>query len=294
MSDEPRTPEPPTTEENYRFDEAPDDTRAPFRRVQPGYSRFRMHIEYDGADFCGWQRQNTNKTNSIQGALETAISEIGGEFIRVLGASRTDAGVHARGQVAHFDFPRHVEGWDFRYAIQGKLPKSVVIKEMFLCVEDFHAIALVTDKIYKYRVLNRKIPAAINRGYMSWCRHPLDLDHLNASARHLIGKQDFKSLQTAGTVVKTTVREIFEASWDRIDHDVLEFTVRGDGFLKQMVRTAVGTMIDLNVYERPPEKMRQILDSCDRRQAGTSAPAHGLFLERVNYPEAVDNGCRRL
>jgi tRNA pseudouridine38-40 synthase len=281
-------------QENYRFDAAPDDTRAPFRRVQPGYTRLRMHVEYDGADFCGWQRQNTNKTNSVQGALEEVISKVGGEFIRVLGASRTDAGVHARGQVAHFDFPRSVDGWDIRYALQGMLPKSIVVKEMFVCVEDFHAIALVTDKIYKYRVLNRRIPAAIGRGYMSWCRYPLDIDHLNASARHLLGRQDFKSLQTSGTVVKTTVREIFEAHWTRIEEDVLEFHVRGDGFLKQMVRTAVGTMIDLNMYERPPEKMREILDSLDRRKAGTSAPAHGLFLERVNYPEAVDNGCRRL
>jgi tRNA pseudouridine38-40 synthase len=288
---EPQENPPP---ENYRFDEAPDDTRAPFRRVQEGYTRLRMHIEYDGTDFCGWQRQNTNKTNSVQGALEEVISKVGGEFIRVLGASRTDAGVHARGQTAHFDFPRAVDGWDIRYALQGMLPKSIVIHDMFHCVEDFHAIAHVTDKIYKYRVLNRRIPAAIGRAYMHWCRFPLDLDHLNASARHLIGRQDFKSLQTSGTVVKTTVREIFEAEWRRVDQDILEFHVRGDGFLKQMVRTAVGTMIDLNKDDRPPETMRTILDSCDRRKALTSAPAHGLFLERVNYPEAVDNGCRRL
>lgn len=279
---------------SYRFDEAPDDTRAPFRRVQPGYTRFRLHIEYDGTDFCGWQRQNTNKTNSIQGAIEDAVSSLGGEFIRVLGASRTDAGVHARRQVAHFDFPRHVEGWDFRYALQGKLPHSVVITDMFLCEADFHAIALVTDKIYKYRVWNYRIPSALNRRYMHWCRHALDIDHLNASAQFLVGKQDFKALQTAGTVVKTTVREIFSADWSRIDEHVLEFSVRGDGFLKQMVRTAVGTMLDLNMYERPPEKMREILGSLDRRKAGTSAPAHGLFLERVNYPESVDNSCRKL
>lgn len=281
-------------ETNYRFDEAPDDTRAPFRRVQPGYTRFRMHIEYDGTDFCGWQRQNTNKTNSVQGAIEDAVSKIGGEFIRVLGASRTDAGVHARGQVAHFDFPRNVEGWDFRYALQGLLPKDVVIKEMFLCQEDFHAIALVTDKIYKYRVLNRRIPPALERRYVHWCRYPLDLDHLNATASFLVGKQDFKSLQTSGTVVKTTVRTITQASWARVDEHLLEFTVRGDGFLKQMVRTAVGTMMDLNMDERPPEAMKAVLEACDRRKAGTSAPAHGLYLEQINYPESVDNGCRRL
>lgn len=279
---------------NYRFDEAPDDTRAPFRRCQPGYTRLRMHVEYDGTDYCGWQRQNTNKTNSVQGALETAISKMGGEFIRVLGASRTDAGVHALGQVAHFDFPRNPEGWDMRYALQGMTPKSLVVKDLFLCPHDFHAIALVTDKIYKYRILNRRIPSAIGRNFVHHVRHPLSLDYLNAASQFLLGKQDFKAFQTSGTVVKTTVRTIFDAHWTRLDEDHIEFSIRGDGFLKQMVRTIVGTLIDLHQAERPPEHLRDIIATLDRRQALTSAPAQGLFLERVNYPESVDIECRRL
>jgi tRNA pseudouridine38-40 synthase len=277
-----------------RSDGEASEARAPYRQCAPGYTRLRMHISYDGTDFVGWQRQNTNKTNTVQGSIEEAVSKIAGEFVRVLGASRTDAGVHARGQVAHFDFPKNAEGWDFRYALQGMTPDSLVIKDLFLAPRDFHAIASVSDKIYKYQILNRQIPSALRRRYIHWVRFPLDVDHLNASAQYLVGKQDFKALQTSGTIVKTTVRTITEASWQRLDRDTLEFTVRGDGFLKQMVRNAVGTMVDLNMNERPPEKMREILETLDRRKAGPSAPAHGLFLERVNYPESIDNECRRL
>ncbi len=291
-------PTPPTdSSENLDDDrpsELPTDMRAPYRQCAPGYTRLRMHVSYDGTDFVGWQRQNTNNTNTVQGALETAVSQISGEFVRVLGASRTDAGVHALGQVAHFDFPKKAEGWDFRYALQGMTPDSLTIEDLFIAPRDFHAIALVTDKVYKYRVLNRKIPSAIRRHFVHWVRFPLDLGHLNASSQFLLGKQDFKAFQTTGTVVKTTVRTIFEASWARLDDDVLEFTIRGDGFLKQMVRNIVGTVIDLNQDQRPPETICQIIDTLDRRKAGPSAPPQGLFLERVNYPEAVDNECRRL
>ena len=258
------------------------DSRAPYRQCAPGYTRVRMHVSYDGTDFVGWQRQNTNNTNTVQGALETAVSQIAGEFVRVLGASRTDAGVHALGQVAHFDFPKKVEGWDFRYALQGMTPDSLTIEDLFLAPRDFHAIALVTDKIYKYRILNRRIPSAIRRHFVHWVRFPLDIEYLNAASQYLVGKQDFKAFQSAGTIVKTTVRSVSEASWARLDDDIVEFTIRGDGFLKQMVRNIVGTLIDLNQNEKPPETVSEILKTLDRRNAGPSAPAQGLFLERVN------------
>ena len=274
--------------------ESNSDARAPYRQCAPGYTRVRMHVEYDGTDFVGWQRQNTNNTTTVQGALETAISKIGGEFVRVLGASRTDAGVHARGQVAHFDFPKNVEGWDMRYALQGMTPDSLTIRDLFLAPRDFHAIALVTDKIYKYRILNRRVPSALRRRYVHWVRFPLNVDYLNEASQFLLGKQDFKSFQSTGTIVKTTIRTISEVSWTQLDDDILEFSIRGDGFLKQMVRNIVGTLIDLNQNERPANEVQAILATLDRRRAGPSAPAQGLFLEQVNYPEAVDIQCRRL
>jgi tRNA pseudouridine38-40 synthase len=125
-------------------------------------------------------------------------------------------------------------------------------------------------------------------------RYPLDLDFLNEASQYLVGKQDFKSFQSAGTPVQTTVRTISQAVWTRSDEDTLEFTIRGDGFLKQMVRNIVGTLIDLNQEQERPEKFHEILGMLDRRKAGPTAPPEGLFLYRVNYPEAIDNKCRKL
>jgi len=258
----------------------------------PGFTRLRLHVSYDGTDFLGWQRQT--KHVSVQGTLEGVVSKIFAQPIKVLGASRTDTGVHAIRQVAHFDCPRDPEGWDLRYAIQGMTPASIVVTDLYKAPRDFHAIACVTDKIYKYRVFNRRVPNPIRQRYTHWVRFPLDVDYLNEASRFIVGKQDFKSFQTSGTIVKSTIRNISEAYWTRIDEDEIEFTIRGDGFLKQMVRNIVGTLIDLNQDQLPPETVKTILEQLDRRKAGSTAPPQGLFLERVNYPEDVDNKCRKL
>lgn len=266
--------------------------RAPYRQCAPDHFRTRLHISYDGTDFMGWQRQTRHP--SIQGSLEAALSKIYGKPIHVLGASRTDSGVHARRQVAHFDAPRDPSRFDLRYSIQCLTPETIVVKEVFLAPSDFHAIALVTDKIYKFRILNRRVPSALRHRFTYWVRAPLDLDFLNEASQFLVGKQDFKSFQTSGTPVQTTVRHVMEASWARIDEDTLEFTIRGDGFLKQMVRNIVGTLVDLNQNQGRPERIREILDLQDRRKAGPTAPPEGLFLYQVNYPESVDNKCRKI
>lgn len=266
--------------------------RTPYRQCAPDHFRTRIHVEYDGTDFAGWQRQTTLTT--VQGTLEAAVSRIYGKKISVIGASRTDSGVHAYQQVAHFDIPRDPSSFDLRYAIQCLTPSSVVIRDVFLAPPDFHAIACVTNKTYKYRVLNRRVPSALQHRYTHWVRFPLDVDYLNVASAFLVGKQDFKSFQTSGTPVSTTVRNILDAHWQRLDEDVLEFSVTGDGFLKQMVRNIVGTLIDLNQENHPPEKIREILATCDRRKAGPTAPPQGLFLQQVNYPEHVDIKCRKL
>ena len=272
--------------------ETEDPNRTPYRQCAPDHFRTRMLISYDGTDFFGWQRQTNHVT--VQGTLEKSLSQIYAKPIRVLGASRTDTGVHANGQVAHFDAPRDPADFDLRYAIQRMTPESVVVKELLSAPPDFHAIACVKDKIYKYRVLNRRVPSALRHRFTYWVRSPLDIDLMNQAAQYLMGKQDFKSFQTSGTVVKTTVRELFEAHWTRLDEDTLEFTVRGDGFLKQMVRNIVGTLIDINQRNAKPEEMRTILDAQDRRQAGPTAPPQGLFLYKLNYPDSIDNKCRKL
>lgn len=240
----------------------------------------------------GWQRQT--KHPSVQGVIEKALAKIYSRPVSVMGASRTDSGVHAYQQVAHFDAPKDPSLFDLRYAIQCLSPRTVVIEEMFRAPDDFHAIACVTDKIYKYRIFNRWEPSALLNRYTYWIRNPLDLDYLNECSQFLVGRRDFKSLQTSGTIVQTTVRSVFEAHWDRVDDHIVEFTIRGDGFLKQMVRNAVGTLIDMNLNKRPPIHFSAILDALDRRKAGPTAEPQGLFLARVNYPEAVDKQCRKL
>jgi tRNA pseudouridine38-40 synthase len=272
-------------------------TRAPFRQCAPDHFRVRIHVEYDGTDFAGWQRQTNQGVTShttVQGTLEAAVSKIYDKPIKVLGASRTDSGVHANQQVAHFDVPRDPALFDLRYAIQSMTPESIVVNELFQAPPDFHSIACVTDKIYKYRIVNRKMPSALRSRYTYWVRYPLDLAFLNEASQLLLGKQDFKSFQGAGAQVTTTIRTLSEASWAQLEDDTLEFTVRGDGFLKQMIRNLVGTLVDLNQEQQPPERVREILATGDRRRAGPTAPPQGLFLYRVNYPESIDIKCRKL
>jgi tRNA pseudouridine38-40 synthase len=286
------TDENSTSSDSNLSDSNPLETnRNPFRRCADDHFRTRIHIEYDGTDFSGWQRQTTLTT--VQGTIESAISKIFGKNISVIGASRTDAGVHAYQQVAHFDSPRDPTAFDLRYAIQSLTPKSVVITDLFSAPPDFHAIASVTHKTYKYRVFNRHVPSALQHRTSYWMRFPLDLDFLNKASAHIVGKQDFKSFQSAGTPVRTTVRNVMEAYWTRLDDNILEFTITGDGFLKQMVRNIVGTVISLNRNAQPPEKIIEIINVTDRRKAGPTAEPQGLFLYSVKYPEFVDNRCRK-
>lgn len=222
------------------------------------------------------------------------MAQIYGEHIPVIGASRTDAGVHAQMQVAHFDAPKAPGGFDLRYSIQCQLPESIVIKKLYQAPDDFHSIACVNDKTYRYQVLNRHVPSALRRRFSHWIRLPLNIEKLNKFSEIIVGTHDFKAFQTAGTEVKSTIRTIREAYWTREDDDLLLFTITGDGFLKQMVRNLVGTMIDLDREGFEPSEMQRILASKDRRQAGATVPAEGLFLRSIRYPQELDNLCRHL
>lgn len=263
-----------------------------YRQAAPGMFRTKLVISYDGVDFCGWQRQTI--LPSVQGTLEKALSKIYDRPIRVLGASRTDTGVHATGQVAHFDAPKDPSLFDLRYALIRLTPPTIVVREVYQAPPDFHAIACAVKKTYRYMILNRKIPSALRFRHTHWVRSPLSLDYLNEASKFLLGHQDFKSFQTSGGDVKTTDRTIFEAHWLQKDHDTLEFVIQGSGFLKQMVRNVVGTLIDMNQAGAPPEKLREIILSLDRRKAGATAPPQGLYLSRVYYPSELDRKCRKL
>lgn len=274
------------------FDEGSEEGPiGPLKGCPPDHWRVRLLISYDGTDFCGWQRQAGQRT--VQGTLEEALAKFYKRPIKLMGASRTDTGVHAIGQTAHFDSPRDPLKGDLRFALTGMTPPSIVIKQAWHAPNLFHSIADAQKKTYRYHVINRRVPSALRYRYAHWIRYPLDVDHLNEASQFLLGKQDFKSFQTSGTTVKSTVREIMSASWAK-EKDTLVFSVTGNGFLKQMVRNIVGTLIDLNMNGEKPNRLKEILEARDRRKAGPTAPPQGLYLAKVYYPEELDNGCRKL
>jgi tRNA pseudouridine38-40 synthase len=304
-----------------------------FRRCAPDRHRVRLHLSYDGGGFHGWQRQtdaNGHPTQITgQGTIESAVAKLLGEQLSVVGASRTDAGVHAQKQVAHFDCLKDPSKFrDLRYSLQCLTPDSLVIKEVFLAPFDFHAIATAKEKVYRYSILNRRVPSALRYRTTWWVREPLSLDHLNEASQYLIGTHDFKSFQTSGTYVESTIRTLSNLRWRRLspaetllsgsamdpdlypeifagrhggsqidsrfETDTLLFEIQGDGFLKQMVRNIVGTLVDLQLEDRPPSDIKLILEAKDRRKAGTTAPPQGLYLSDIRYPPELDNRCRPL
>jgi tRNA pseudouridine38-40 synthase len=259
--------------------------------------RIKLLISYDGTDFCGWQKQKEHKhaspLPSIQETIEKALSRVFNESIVMSGSGRTDAGVHAVAQIGHFDTEKTIPK-DLCWAIRGHLPSSIVVKAAWIAPSDFHSTLSATHKTYRYCIWNKQRSSALLDRFSWWVRHPLDLNFLTEASGFLIKNQDFKSFQSTGTPVKTTVREVYAAKWSAKASGIVEFSITGSGFLKQMVRTLVGTQVQLYLKDRRPSEMAEILEACDRQRAGPTAPPQGLFLQRVYYPPELDNKCRRI
>ncbi|MCB0394561.1 MAG: tRNA pseudouridine(38-40) synthase TruA [Bdellovibrionales bacterium] len=254
--------------------------------------RVRIDLSYDGTNYLGWQRQ-PDSDSTIQSQLEAAFSKVFGQAITVTGSGRTDRGVHAHHQVAHFDIPKPLTTGNWVRSLQSGLPDDITIQNAYAAPEDFHARYSVEKKTYIYRIWNAQRPNALESRYSWWLYNPFSVEQLNSYANLILGEHDFKSFQTAGTPVSSTLRTIFEAQWTR-SGDVLEFRVTGNGFLKQMVRNLVGTMGQLAQREAPTKELKSILGALDRQKALLTAPPHGLFLEKVFYPQELDNQCRQL
>jgi tRNA pseudouridine38-40 synthase len=254
--------------------------------------RIRMLVSYDGTGYAGWQIQ-VGGPSTIQQVIEEAASKLFDHPVRVVGSGRTDAGVHAVGQVCHFDVKKDPTRYNLTYALRRNLPPSIVPRRTWLAPHDFHAQRSAVDKTYQYRILNTPQPNPFDVRFASWYRQPLDADVLQLFADKIHGKHDFMSFQSQGEEDRTTVREIFECRWERKGKLVL-CSVRGSGFLKQMVRNLVGTMIGLYLKGQSPQDFEDILKACDRRLALAPAPAEGLFLKSVRYPPHLDNKCRKL
>ena len=260
-------------------------------------TRIRFEVSYDGTDFCGWQRQKHGPLKSVQHTIEEALQIMFKEKITLFASGRTDAGVHAVSQVCHFDVNRSEEAmrrWNLAEALRPHLPTTIQLKKIWIAPDDFHATISATHKTYKYLIYNRPRRSVFLHRYAEWIRRPLDLSHLQASAQFLLGKHDFKSFQSVGTVVPHTTRSIYKAEWILKKSEVFQFTITGSGFLKQMVRNIVGTQLMLDRLKENPEKIRNIIELKDRKQAGPPAAPQGLYLWKVYYPKELDNRCREL
>nr|MBI3612674.1 tRNA pseudouridine(38-40) synthase TruA [Nitrospirota bacterium] len=241
---------------------------------------FKLILEYDGTGYAGWQRQLGQPT--IQATLEDAIEKVTQTHIAVIGAGRTDAGVHALGQVVSFRSDKPLTPRDWRRALNAHLPSDISVQAAESVSDDFHARYSAKTKQYEYRILNQPERPALERNRVWHIYGPLNLDTMRQAAACLIGKQDFASFQGHPTDTKDTICDV-----QRVDlvqeGPLVRIQFLGDRFLKQMVRAIVGTLVEIGQGKRPPQAMQEILAAKDRRSAGYTAPPQGLYLVRVDY-----------
>ena len=240
---------------------------------------------------------------TVQGTIEKALTQIFNSKIRVQASGRTDAGTHAIGQIVHFKVPenpitgkpiKNLEKMKLVRSLNSLTPTTLSVKKAWIAPDHFHALHSAQGKTYRYVIHNSHTPNALSDRYSLWVTTPLDVNKLNLFSACLIGTHDFKSFQSRGTELKSTVRTITEAKWQKTGPEALEFRLTGSGFLKQMVRNIVGTLLYLHQKANGPGEMDKILKSHDRQAAKATVEAKGLFLDEVYYPTDLDNECREL
>ena len=242
--------------------------------------RIKLTIAYDGTHYCGWQIQPNGIT--IEEVLNKALTKMMGEEMTVIGASRTDSGVHAMGNVAVFDTETTIPAEKIAVALNQKLPDDIVITKSEEVPLDFHPRYCDCSKTYEYHIINTRIPIPTKRLTNYFVSYVLDIDKMRQAASYLVGEHDFVSFCNVRTDVENTVRTITALD---ILTDGNEITIRitGNGFLYNMVRIIVGTLIRVGRGFYEPEKVKEILEAKDRRAAGVTAPAHGLMLMEIKY-----------
>ncbi len=241
----------------------------------------KLVIEYDGTNYHGWQVQPNGLT--VQEVIEEKIQIMTRQRVRLTGSGRTDAGVHALGQVANFFTHSAIPVEGFQKGLNSLLPLDIVVQSAEEVDLQFHAQYGAKRKTDRYVILHRPVPSALFRNYSWRVSGSLDVPAMEEASRLLRGKQDFTSFRGADADTEDPVREVFQAGWSRKNSDFLHFTIEADGFLKHMVRNIVGTLVDVGKGERSPEQFGQVLRARDRRRAGMTAPPQGLFLVEVKY-----------
>jgi tRNA pseudouridine38-40 synthase len=240
----------------------------------------KLTIEYDGSHYAGWQRQEN--AMSVQQMIEGALKKLTGEGISITGSSRTDSGVHARGQVANFFTDSTVPPDKYSYALNALLPRDIRITRSEEVDPDFHARFSVRGKKYKYSMIVNPHGTAIGNQYLHHVHVPLDIEAMNQAAGYFAGTHDFAAFMATGSSVRTTTRTIFYIRLDW-DEPYLNLSVSGNGFLYNMVRIIAGTLLDVGKGKIRPEQIPGIIASRDRHRAGPTAPPNGLSLEEIYY-----------
>ncbi|KPU26792.1 pseudouridine synthase [Caloranaerobacter sp. TR13] len=240
----------------------------------------KLVIEYDGTNYFGWQKQPELKT--IQEEIEKAIKKITKEEVKLIGSGRTDKGVHARGQVANFHTNSKIPADKFKFALNSVLPIDISIKESIEVDESFHARYSAKGKEYRYLVLSSKTRSPLMRDYSYHIPYTLDLSKIKEAAKLFIGTYDFRAFMSSRSCMEDTVRTIYDLEIVEKE-DLIEFKVTGNGFLYNMVRIIVGTLIEIGYGKKKIEDIPKIIASKDRNKAGHTAQPQGLYLERVFY-----------
>lgn len=248
--------------------------------------RIVLIIEYDGSEYVGWQVQPNGI--AVQEVIEQKIKHLTNEAIVLHASGRTDSGVHARAQVAHFDTESRIPAEKFPYALNSLLPSDIRIKASFILPaegeHEFHSRFSVKQKHYRYTILNDPHNSAFTRNTALHIHAKINIEKLNAAAEYFVGTHDFLSFKSSGSKAKTTVRTIYLSKWTK-DGNYLYYDVAGNGFLYNMVRIMVGTMLRVGMGFDSPEFVLNALQNPGRANAGATAPAHGLMLYRVVYDE---------
>ena len=242
--------------------------------------RIRLTVAYDGTNYNGWQYQPNGTT--IEEVLNEALSNLTGEKVRVAGASRTDAGVHALCNYAVFDTGMRMPASKFAYALNQRLPEDIRIRRSEEVCAGWHPRSAKSIKTYEHRILNEEFPNPLERLYAHFTYLSLDEEKMRQAAAFLVGEHDFKSFCSLHAQVETTVRTITELTVKRQGSRIV-IRVSGTGFLYNMVRIIAGTLMEIGAGKYPPGRMREILEACDRSAAGPTAPARGLTLTEYRF-----------
>lgn len=241
----------------------------------------KLTIEYDGTSYHGWQIQQNAIT--VQECVQKALTKLLGSKIAVVGCSRTDVGVHAYGQVAHFSTDSTIPGEKFSYAINNLLPEDIVIQKSEEVSKDFHARYSSKGKKYRYLICNSAHQSAIMRYRACHVRPELNFEEMQRAVQHFVGEHDFAAFQATGGQVRSTVREIFNLELAKKDDGLIQIEVTGNGFLYNMVRIIAGTLIYVGMGKLRASDIPGIITGLDRTKAGKTAPAQGLYLMEIYY-----------